>query len=239
MVASIAPMPKDKKSTDKKKQKDERSPEQRESDTAAKKAAKEARKAEKAAAKAAEEAARAADKSAKREAKKAAKAGGAPSFKHVRKKKLASGKGPTPQEIGESLVALFNAGKSDEAESTWYHRKIESIEDDGSVFKGWKGVQEKGKWWRNLRNPMSVRLPLIDPDRFLQRTEAAYRWMFGAWGLLLWLALVLAAGVAAADAMRGDPGSSLGWHLERAATENSRRTRRLFFGRSLVDGGTI
>ncbi len=156
-MASIAPMPKDKKSTDKKKQKDERSPEQRESDTAAKKAAKEARKAEKAAAKAAEEAARAADKSAKREAKKAAKAGGAPSFKHVRKKKLASGKGPTPQEIGESLVALFNAGKSDEAESTWYHRKIESIEDDGSVFKGWKGVQEKGKWWKENFTALSMR----------------------------------------------------------------------------------
>jgi hypothetical protein len=72
----------------------------------------------------------------------------APAFKHVRKKKLTSGKGPTPLEIGESLVALFNAGKSDEAESTWYHRKIESIEDDGSVFEGWKGVLEKGKWWK-------------------------------------------------------------------------------------------
>jgi len=154
-------MPKDKKSTDKKKQKDERSPEQRESDTAAKKAAKkaakEARKAEKAAAKAAAEAARAAEKSAKREAKKAAMAGSAPSFKHVRKKKLASGKGPTPQEIGESLVALFNAGKSDEAESTWYHRKIESIEEDGSVFKGWKGVQEKGKWWKENFTVLSMR----------------------------------------------------------------------------------
>jgi hypothetical protein len=72
----------------------------------------------------------------------------APTFKHVRRKKLASGKGPTPQEIGESLVALFNAGKSEEAESTWYHRKIESIEDDGSVFEGWKGVLEKGAWWK-------------------------------------------------------------------------------------------
>jgi|GEM_PF-795698 len=72
----------------------------------------------------------------------------APAFKHVRRKKLASGKGPTPQEIGESLVALFNAGKSEEAESTWYHRKIESIEDDGSVFEGWKGVLEKGAWWK-------------------------------------------------------------------------------------------
>ena len=74
---------------------------------------------------------------------------GMPRFKHVRKKKRSSGKGPTPQEIGESLVALFNAGKSDEAESTWYHRKIESIEEDGTVFEGAKGVAEKGAWWKS------------------------------------------------------------------------------------------
>jgi hypothetical protein len=91
-----------------------------------------------------------AEKAARKAAKDSAKSEReqAPAFKHVRKKKLTSGKGPTPLEIGESLVALFNAGKSDEAESTWYHRKIESIEDDGSVFEGWKGVLEKGKWWK-------------------------------------------------------------------------------------------
>lgn len=70
-----------------------------------------------------------------------------PKFKHLRKKKLTSGKGATPREVGESLVALFNAGKADEAEKTWYHRKIESIEGDGSVFDGLKGVAEKSAWW--------------------------------------------------------------------------------------------
>jgi hypothetical protein len=112
-------------------------------------AAKEARKAQKEA-----------EKAAKREAKKAAKAekpAKAPSFKHVRRKKLRSGKGPTPREVGESLVALFNAGKSDEAESTWYHRKIESIEEDGSVFDGWKGVLEKGKWWKDNFTVLSMK----------------------------------------------------------------------------------
>ncbi len=91
---------------------------------------------------------------AARAAAKAAARG--PEFKHVRKKKLRSGKGPTPQEIGESLVALFNAGKSEEAESTWYHRKIESIEDDGTVFEGWKGVQEKGAWWKSNFTVLSM-----------------------------------------------------------------------------------
>lgn len=128
---------------------------------AARAAAKLARKAEKEAAK---DAARPVEtdtamkkKSDKKSGKKAdAKSGkkraaddGMPRFKHVRKKKRSSGKGPTPQEIGESLVALFNAGKSDEAESTWYHRKIESIEEDGTVFEGAKGVAEKSAWWKS------------------------------------------------------------------------------------------
>jgi hypothetical protein len=80
-----------------------------------------------------------------------------PKFKHVRRKKLSSGKGATAQEIGASLVALFNAGKSDEAEQTWYHRRIESIEEDGTVFEGWKGVLEKGKWWKETFTVLSMR----------------------------------------------------------------------------------
>ncbi|MFN5496549.1 MAG: SnoaL-like domain-containing protein [bacterium] len=127
-------------------------------------AAKEARKAEKAATKAAKEAAKAAEREAKagkkadkKADKKKTKDAAEPRFKHVRKKKLSSGKGPTPQEIGESLVALFNAGKAEEAESTWYHRKIDSIEEDGTVFEGWKGVQEKGKWWRENFTVISLK----------------------------------------------------------------------------------
>ena len=125
--------------------------------------------AEKATKKAAKQAEKLAAKEAKKAAKKESKAestkestkaskpkSSAPTFKHIRKKKLNSGKGPTPKEIGESLVALFNAGKSEEAESTWYHRKIESIEADGTVFEGWKGVVEKGKWWKENFTVLSM-----------------------------------------------------------------------------------
>ena len=52
--------------------------------------------------------------------------------------------------------------------------------------------QEKGKFWRNLRNPMSVKLPLIDPDPVLRRNVPAYAWIFRPAGFLAWLALVVA-----------------------------------------------
>ena len=89
--------------------------------------------------------------------KKAAKAAkrtqapesGSPMWKHVDKKKLSTGKGATAAEIGRSLVELFNAGKSDEVEKLWHHKKIESIEADGTVFLGRKGVAEKNAWWTN------------------------------------------------------------------------------------------
>ncbi len=116
----------------------------------------------KAAAKASAHAAKSAAKLAKAERKAAKSAqpnavSEPTAFKHLRKRVLSSGKGETPLEIGQSLVALFNAGKSEEAESTWYHRKIESIEADGRVFEGWKGVLEKGKWWRENFTVLAAR----------------------------------------------------------------------------------
>ena len=134
--------------------------EARKAEKAAKAAANLARKAAKDAAKPAEaempEAKKTKKKSGGNAGKKRADDEGMPRFKHVRRKKRSSGKGPTPQEIGESLVALFNAGKSDEAESTWHHRKIESIEEDGTVFEGAKGVAEKGAWWKSTFTVLSM-----------------------------------------------------------------------------------
>jgi len=52
--------------------------------------------------------------------------------------------------------------------------------------------QEKGKFWRNLRNPMSVKLPLIDPDPVLRRHVPLYAWIFTPLGFMAWLALLVA-----------------------------------------------
>ncbi len=78
---------------------------------------------------------------------KPAKADEAPAFRHVARKKRSSGKGATPAEIGASLVALFNSGKAEEVPGLWHHKRIESIESDGTVFEGRKGVAEKDAWW--------------------------------------------------------------------------------------------
>jgi putative peptide zinc metalloprotease protein len=59
----------------------------------------------------------------------------------------------------------------------------------------------KGKpslWLQNLRSPLAVRLPLFDPDRFLERWLPWYRRLFGWGGALLWLVVVGAALVACA-----------------------------------------
>lgn len=62
------------------------------------------------------------------------------------------------------------------------------------------GKQQKGKWWRNFKNPMSIKLPLIDPDRILRATHAFYAPLFSRWGFLVWLLIVGSACVAAAFA---------------------------------------
>jgi putative peptide zinc metalloprotease protein len=57
--------------------------------------------------------------------------------------------------------------------------------------------QRRQQWLRNLKNPMALRFRLWDPDHFLVRTLPAAAWMFGPLGALLWLAIVLPAGVLA------------------------------------------
>jgi putative peptide zinc metalloprotease protein len=46
------------------------------------------------------------------------------------------------------------------------------------------------KVWRRLANPLYLRIPLCDPDRFLDATVGLVRPFWSVWGLLLWLAVV-------------------------------------------------
>jgi putative peptide zinc metalloprotease protein len=49
---------------------------------------------------------------------------------------------------------------------------------------------ERMEWRRRLWTPLAIRLPIFDPDRFLERTLPAVQPLFGPLGLLLWLAVV-------------------------------------------------
>jgi hypothetical protein len=95
------------------------------------------------------------DKAAKKESKAAKKA--AKGDKKVKKqsKKLApkevkTGKGATPMEIGQAVVASINAGKPDkELWDAYWSKKVESIEGVGVNMKwtGRKAMEAKGEAW--------------------------------------------------------------------------------------------
>ncbi len=57
--------------------------------------------------------------------------------------------------------------------------------------------QERKKWKTKLGSPLSIRIPLLDPDRFLERTLAWVSPLFTRTGLTAWLAVVATAVVLA------------------------------------------
>jgi putative peptide zinc metalloprotease protein len=92
----------------------------------------------------------------------------------------------TQNEVVELLVQLHAANLL----------QADSTPDSAALFERFKRQrQQKLKQW--LFNPMSLKLPLLDPDGFLNRCMPQLAWCFGWSGLLLWLAVVLPALVCA------------------------------------------
>jgi putative peptide zinc metalloprotease protein len=60
-------------------------------------------------------------------------------------------------------------------------------------------TQKRARLKQMLLNPMSLRLPIFDPDAFLERTVPLVRPLFGWFGALLWLAIVIPALILAAE----------------------------------------
>jgi putative peptide zinc metalloprotease protein len=50
--------------------------------------------------------------------------------------------------------------------------------------------KQRGRWTQNIRNPLSMRFKLIDPERFLTRWQGLVNPVFGWVGGLVWLAVV-------------------------------------------------
>lgn len=64
--------------------------------------------------------------------------------------------------------------------------------DDAEIFERF-GTTMRAKRASLWRNPLFIRIPLWDPDAFLERTQHLVRPLVGPAGVLLWLALVLPA----------------------------------------------
>lgn len=64
--------------------------------------------------------------------------------------------------------------------------------DATQVFERFR-KQRRGWWKQRLGNPMSIRIPLLDPDAWLTRWSPWLGRVFGRTGALIWLAVVLPA----------------------------------------------
>ncbi len=69
--------------------------------------------------------------------------------------------------------------------------------DTAELFSRYK-KNDQSTWKLNLRSPMSLRFPLLDPDRFLSRTLRMVRPLFSLLGATTWLVVVAVAGILAA-----------------------------------------
>jgi putative peptide zinc metalloprotease protein len=75
--------------------------------------------------------------------------------------------------------------------------QVDSAPDSAALFHRYhkKRIAALKQW---LLNPMSLKLPLFDPDKFLSRWTPYLAWVFSPTGALLWLAVVCPAMVLAA-----------------------------------------
>lgn len=88
----------------------------------------------------------------------------------------------TQNEVVELLVQMHAADLL----------QVDSSPDSATLFKRYEQKKRATlKQW--LLNPMSLKIPLLDPDSFLTRWSPRLAWCFGWRGGLLWLAMVLPA----------------------------------------------
>jgi putative peptide zinc metalloprotease protein len=67
------------------------------------------------------------------------------------------------------------------------------ITPDASLLLKRHTQRQHQSWKQWLLNPMSLKLPLVDPDAFLDATVRAFGWLFSPLGAVLWLLIVVPA----------------------------------------------
>ena len=103
----------------------------------------------------------------------------------------------TVDEIWQELVAEMDANAPGQEAVVQLLMQLHSadllggdIPPDASELLSRRDRLSRSLWTRNLRSPLSMQFPLLEPDRFLTRTMPLLRPFLGWWGLMAWLALV-------------------------------------------------
>lgn len=89
---------------------------------------------------------------------------------------------PTQEEFVDLLIRLHAADLL----------QTNITPDSAMLFSRYK-KQRGQKWKQWLTNPMSLKIPLLDPDAFLDKWVSQLKWLFGVKGGLLWLMFVVPA----------------------------------------------
>lgn len=55
--------------------------------------------------------------------------------------------------------------------------------------------RQSSQRWQKLKTPLAIRIPLFDPDKFLNATNALARLVFSKTGAVIWLAVMVLAGL--------------------------------------------
>ena len=67
------------------------------------------------------------------------------------------------------------------------------VRPDGTELIQRRDRQRRSRIFQAVFNPLSLKVPLLDPDRFLSRSAPLVSWLFTPLGFAVWLALVLPA----------------------------------------------
>lgn len=103
----------------------------------------------------------------------------------------------TVEELWEEVLEHFDEAAPSQGEMIKLLTKLHNADvllcdvppDTAELFRRGEKVT-KARWKGNLRSPLSLRFPLIDPDKFLNRTIDLVRPVLSLYGALIWLAVV-------------------------------------------------
>jgi len=112
----------------------------------------------------------------------------------------------TVQELWERAVQQFGDDAPSQGDMVRVLSQLHSADillcdvppDTEELFSRYQKI-ERARWTMNLKSPLFLRFPLLDPDRFLSGTMALMRPFFSLLGFLVWLVLVGAAVVLAVE----------------------------------------